>query len=187
MSVVFRYPPPFLKLVAEFRQKFGEYYAPQLTNLVLSGDRVVGLILTDFTIRDGKSDPVVLREDVTFRYLFSARFKLKGYKMYATVTVENYAYNIEYVVDVIRLLREYGNAELDFWFLERPKEKDPVLGIGNNAGFMLIAPEMSPSFPTIKIDHFLSQKRKKCVLTDVDIQVPDHIIEKWIKELGLKL
>jgi len=191
MSPVIRYPSPFLNVQLEFKEKFGEYYASFAPNIVMSNDRVVGLVLVEFVIDNGKSTPVILRDNVTFEYLFTAIPILKGYRKYDSITVRGYYYKREYVINSLKILKRYGSREIDFWFLKHPEEKEPVLGLGNDSGFILIAPYMKRIEPSTTIEQFLKNKRRKYVFLNTnigkDIDIPDHIIEKWIKELGLNL
>jgi len=187
-SVVF-YPKPSPIFVQQFKRIFGEYHVPSVFNVLCSGDKVVGLVTVGFTINYNTCNPNILGDDVTFEYLFSGVFRLKGYKIYDSIHVKGNYYHMEYVIPCVRLLRQNERKEIDFWLLHKPSKGQPLLGLGNENGFLLIAPMMHSFGFSASIEKFVTRKRKKYVLKKpdkkIDIQVPDHIIEKWIRELGL--
>ena len=192
MKVV-TYPRPDIKFKHDFIKHVLDNDVKMHNNVVTNDNSSVILLLYDVhvNIYDDKIEirriPVADAEEIV--YVFSGEVDLSPIDdVHDHIQVGNYYFFATHFVAVIRLLHKYNVRKFDFYLIRRYGGY-AYLGIGCDLGFILILGFDQPVGAFIPLYVIMSEKYfitvEKETKNDIDIQVPDHIIEKWIRELGL--
>jgi len=128
-------------------------------------------------------------------YVMSGSVNTAKLQLTTTVQVGDYYFLTGDLLPLFKLLHKHRCIYFDFYLVKWIDGESTYLGIGSRGGFILVHGLDTPIGNHVPLYMILSKKyfitkryqEKKNVPNEIDIQVPDHIIEKWIRELGLNL
>jgi len=139
--------------------------------------------------------PLPFTETRKIEYICSGTVNLNKVVETRWIKVSDYYFPSDKISEIAQLLSIHRSREIDFYLIKTFFGIPVFLGLGTNCSFILLAgtdiryKDHKPLLEclweyTYKLPSSLEKETKP---SKIEIDVPDHIVERWIKELGLNL
>ncbi|MCS7387158.1 MAG: hypothetical protein NDF55_10615 [archaeon GB-1867-005] len=174
------------KTIEKFHKVLGEG-AERGEVLLVSNDRVIGLMLKKVTLIDGEQANLHFNKFDKAIYVATAKVKISEIPADENINVKGKVFYSNYIKQALRVITDRKNKDADIWLIVEPHA---LLALGNDNGLMLIAERQGINNTIDWKQIFRNRKEIKlnAVVENVishNVKVPQELIDKWLNELGI--
>jgi len=183
------YPKPSEDVVNEFMERFSCGFWKGTHEFVDDiSDHVrlyISKVLIVFQDESGDVKVIMPYRVTTGRFLCTSYVDFDKLKGAFSVKVLNRYFSAKRLYEVLDFIYKFINDPVDIYLIDDAEK----LGIGTKCGFFVVSASDINVSPIVELPQILKYdkpiKITTAYLSKIDINVPDRIIEKWVRELGL--
>ena len=193
MVYMCRYPKPDSETIELFRRyTLAEPYRLH-PYIYISRDNFVALFNKQIDVVDGGTCDLFEHAE------FICSCRVSPHKVYNKYLYgfKKFYYDGTSIRAALKTAKVAKSDVVDFWLLSRPYRDKPVLGIGTVKGFFMVSPvekltsadmDYLRPYASFVVEVVKTRERVLSTRENEDagiISVPDRVLEKWCRELGL--